>query len=664
MKKIHYILGLLAGAWAFTACSDDDKAIGNPVMNPQTEFSTALFGDSLPFRVSASDADVPLSTLKAQLFYGDDMVSETVIRTKTNDDYSGKIYVPFYANVPNARATFKLLLQNINFAITEKEYILPLSRPDYPYLTLVTDEDEYQMERVDLYQYAVTKNFPQKLKGYIKAPKVGENGNEITFGWASAGIIEGSTSAISFSNSNAGKYAIEFNTYTYEASPFVKLLVDGEEMEVVDGDNYKIDLTLSTGQMIEITGIPNFDEWEIDPDFFAKGETGKLEFLPMGGTYRVIANFKHEYIFAETLSNGEPATLQEDGTGAIWVIGEQVGKPSVAANAVGWVTEKALCMAPVSKGVYQITLVGGKSVGTNNINFKFFHQKGWGGEFEQKFITSQSDIVVIPKEDGNLAIAEGKALDAMGIYVFKVDVTAGIENAVLTVTKAGEEVPPTFEATLDGTAMEMVGADLYKVEKELAQNQKIRVAGIPDLSKWWIDPDFFTLEGSELTFLPLAGKYRITANNALKYFVVETMNGNDFATLNADGSGAIWIIGDDIGKPSIDNKIGWNTDKALCMAPYAPKKYRITVVADKHISTNSINFKFFHQKGWGGEFGSNAISTNSDLVFIGLGDDINGRGDGNLGVAPDKSFEEDGVYVFSLDLTQGNTNAVLTVTKE
>lgn len=34
------------------------------------------------------------------------------------------------------------------------------------------------------------------------------------------------------------------------------------------------------------------------------------------------------------------ATLNDDGTGALWIIGDGIGKPSVATNAVGWTTEK------------------------------------------------------------------------------------------------------------------------------------------------------------------------------------------------------------------------------------------------------------------------------------------------------------------------------------
>ena len=75
------------------SCNDDEFLPGNPSMEIKAENADALFGDSLPFTIKASDVDVPLSTLKAQLFYGEEQVSETVIRTKTSgNDYTGKIF--------------------------------------------------------------------------------------------------------------------------------------------------------------------------------------------------------------------------------------------------------------------------------------------------------------------------------------------------------------------------------------------------------------------------------------------------------------------------------------------------------------------------------------------------------------------------------------------
>ena len=263
MKKNSYIILALAGMLSMNSCNDDEFLPGNPSMEIKAENADALFGDSLPFTIKASDVDVPLSTLKAQLFYGEEQVSETVIRTKTSgNDYTGKIFVPYYANIPNGKATLKYILQNIHFTTTEMTKELALARPDFPYLTLVDEEGkEYRMERQSMYKYSVTGDFSQKMKAYIKTPKVGENGNELTFGWENGTIEAGSTNAISFSNTEPGNYAIKFNTLTYEAEPFAKLKVNGEDMELVENDIYAIKLTLKKNDILAFEGVPDYDNW-------------------------------------------------------------------------------------------------------------------------------------------------------------------------------------------------------------------------------------------------------------------------------------------------------------------------------------------------------------------------------------------------------------------
>ncbi len=443
MKKYKSILCSLIALAAFSACNNEDNTEppveGNPVLTPKTQITSAMFGDSLTFSASVSDAEFPLSTLKAQLFYGDEKVSETVIRTKTNGDYTGKVFIPYLANIPNGTATLKLILQNTHFAITQQEFSLPLTRPDYDHLTLVTSEgNEYTMERTGLYQYKATAEFPQKVKAYIKTPKAGTQGNEIVFGWINGVITQGTTNTITFSNSNAGTYEINFNTLTYVASPFIKLLFGGEEMAMVDDDNYKIEKDLTTGQVLEVSGIGNYSEWWIDPDYFTRDASGKLTFLPMSGKYRITANFKYNYFIVERMNGTDFATLADAGNGAVWIIGEKIGKPSLI-NEVGWNTDKALCMAPIAAGKYQTTVVAGKgalgSVDTDAINFKFFHQKGWGGEFGDGTITSNSTNIVVIGGGGNLALATGKTLTTGKTYVFTLDVTGGKSAAILTVVE-------------------------------------------------------------------------------------------------------------------------------------------------------------------------------------------------------------------------------------
>ena len=444
MKKNIYLIIALLGVILFS-CSDDDDKKGNPQINVKTEFGSALFGDSLAISLDASDNDVALSTVKAQLFFDDEKVSETVVRTKTNGIYDFKLLVPYFANVPNGTATLKIVLQNINFTITEQEYALKLTRPDYEYITFVdSEEKEYKMTRVSLYNYEVKGDFPEKLKGYFKAPKASANNNEMTFGWETNAITQGITDLISFSYYYDDNYTVSFNTLNYEAAPFLynEVKINDKLMSVASETSYKIDLSLKQGDKMTFEGFKNLDQWIFDTDYFVEDSDGNITFAPITGSYRITADLKTTYFSVETLKDGKEATLQNDGNGAIWVIGNGVGKPSLS-NEVGWTTEKGLCMAPVGNKKYQMTFVAGKTIKSGEIDFKFFHQKGWGGEFKHETISTTSDIIFIgdgteatnKKGNGNLGLVVGKTLEEGANYTFTVDLSAGNDKAILTVIK-------------------------------------------------------------------------------------------------------------------------------------------------------------------------------------------------------------------------------------
>ncbi|MGJ1505935.1 DUF5125 domain-containing protein [Sphingobacterium siyangense] len=442
MKR--YLINILLGTAAITAvssCKKDEKytyQIGDPKIELKSPISAANFGDSLEFQVHVSDSEVALSTVKAQLYFTDDKVTETVIRTKQNGDYAGKIYVPFLKDIPDGKATLKFVVQNISQKMTEQSFDINLSRPDFPYLTLVTESKSYRMEKVGRNQYAAKENFAAEVKGYIQAPKVGTQGNAMNFGWVNNVINLGSTAEIPFSNSTSGVYPIQFNTLTFQASPFIVVLLNGSQFSRLDDKHAKVELELAQGKTTTFEGIADLQDWWIDPDFFTKAADGTLSFKGSTGKYRVTADFNLKYFVVEAMTGNDLAKLQDDGSGAVWIIGEGIGKPKVSSNQVGWNTDKALCLVPLGNKKYQITVKAGESINSDNINFKFFHQKGWGGEFGGTDVTTSNDIVFVGdgkngRDSGNLGIKTGKVLEAGKTYVFTLDLTAGNKKAVLTV---------------------------------------------------------------------------------------------------------------------------------------------------------------------------------------------------------------------------------------
>lgn len=679
MKLKHILPLALVMPALLWSCKDDDEPFGNPVIDYRDATETAHFGDSLSFTVNAADAEVALSTLKAQLYYGDEMVEETVIRTKeSGKDYTGKIYLPYFANVPDGTATLKLVLQNINFTISEKEYPVRITHPDFPYLTLHTEDGaEYRMEKTGADTYSVADRFPQKMKAFVIAPKVGENGNELVFGYENSQVKIGAESAIPFSSSRGGKFAVELNTRTFAASPFSVLKLNGQELESVDENTARIDMALSQGQTITPEGFSSFGDWWIDSDWFKRNDDGSLTFTAMGGNYRLIADQKLQYFRVETLLNGKPASLQADGTGALWVIGADFGKPGVGSNETGWTTEKAVCMAPVADKVYQLTLVGGKTVKTTSTNFKFYGDAmSWGNEFKHDRLTSASDLIGIGADDGhddgNLYLLDGVTLKDNVIYVFRVDFTAGVDKGVLTVTEEGEQPFEEKPVYLNGVKMTTGDNSIYTLVTDLTQGGTLEFNSVDGLSDYYFDPDFLSYDSDNdvITFLPVDGTYQVVLDKLGGTVSAQRFDGTSPATLSADGHGAIYMMGWGAGSPSLDSQFGWETSQAYGMAEISPKVYRFTAVAGpengseigQRLRSDYISVKFFHQKGWGGEF--NPSNGNGLSLAPGSEALLKANSDGNFELAAGVTLETGATYVMTIDLSAGNEAGVISLVKK
>lgn len=673
MKHIKSLALVVAAASMLAACNDNEWVPGNPTMDVTGNLDSACFGDSLSFTIKATDTDVPLSTIHAELYFGDEMVSEEVIRTKVSGaDYEGKIYVPYYANIPDANATLRLTLQNIHFTTTEKLYSVNITHAAYPSLIFrAEDGKEYTMKRGEGYEYSVTDRFPAEIKGKIVAPAMGENGNEIVFGYEGSEIKPGAEGLIPFSNSVPGRYTISFNTFTFEGSPFVILTLNGQRLEPLDETTSYVDMTLYKGASIVPDGFPAFGEWWINPDYFTRNEDGTLTFNAYNADYRIIADTKLKYFRVYKLNGSDPATLSEDGTGAVWIIGEGIGHPSLA-NQVGWTTENALCMAPTGDKTYQITVVGGKTVAADAINFKFFGQMGWGVELKGDDLVSKSNLIGVGTGDnghdnGNLYLEEGVVLQDNGVYVITLDLTQGIHDAVMTVDFAGEQEFEEMPVYLNGQKMTTSDNQIYSTVIEMTQNSKLAFREFTALDALYYDPDFFSFDEDayDITFLPVTGHYNVVLdklNGTLSAAMVNA-DGSEM-TLKEDGTGALYMMGWGVGSPSLSEQFGWNPGAAYSMAQIAPGVYQFTGKAgpEKGSSVGDrfrfdyMSFKFFHQNGWGGEFGSDALQMTGDTSSL-------LKGSGNFELADGVNLEQGATYRLTVDLSAGIEHGTINLVK-
>ena len=676
MKTLKYIALSLLVAASTTACKDDPELLTTdvgPEMTVVSADASGVYGGKVNFEVTMTDR-YALSTLKAQVFFDDEMVAEEVIRTKEDGTYSGSVTLPFYKNIPDGDATLRLVGQNVRFGTTTVERSLAVSRPKPAYLTFVLGDAEYRMEPTDNdYEYAVTDDFPQKPQGYIATPELDASGSVVTFGYdsESGGVVADSTDAIPFANSNAGEFTITFNLLTFEGSPFIKLLFGETEMTMVDNDNYSIVTTLTKDQTYTLTGVSDFADWDVDRDFFERADASDpetLTFLPMTGMYKVTANFKHSYLKIEAMKSAtELATLGDDGSGAIWAIGgTDVGKPTLK-NAASWSPEDGgMCLARVADKKYQLTLVAGISLNASSFDFKFFHQKTWGGEFGGDDISTASDIVKI-SDSGNLGLVEGKTLDLGGIYRFTVDITGGNKAAVLTVEKVGEQQLPPADITVNGTSMTQLDVDNYQLDLDLTQGQTLTLGGADAFIPAWINPDFFEVaSATSVKLVPVSGKYRITANLATRVIDALVLNadGSGLATLSDDGHGAVYFIGYGIGSPAAADQPGWTTEKGVCVPESAPGIYTMTAQAGLEGSTtlgqrfrvSGWSGKFFRNRGWDG-LGTFSLAQGTE-AFLAI------AGDGNIEIASGVTLEEGATYRLTLDVTAGKDNPVLSMVKK
>lgn len=686
MKTLKYIALSLLAAACTTACQDDPELLTTdigPEMTAVSSDASGVFGGKVGFEATMTDR-YALSTLKAQVFFDDEMVAEEVIRTKENGTYSGTVTLPFYKNIPDGEATLRLVGQNVRFGVTTLERPLNVTRPKPDHLTFVLGGQEYRMEPTGVdYEYAVTADFPQKPQGYITTPDLDGQGSVVTFGYSAeqGGIVSDSTEPIPFANSNAGEFAVTFNLKTFEGSPFIKLLFDNTAMTMVDNDNYSIVTTLTQNQTYTLTGVSDFAGWDIDRDFFERADESNpeaLTFLPMSGMYKVTANFKHSYLRIEAMKSAtEYASLNADGSGnAIWTVGAGIGKP-VIKNGDGWdMASTGLCLARVADKKFQITLVAGISINASSFNFKFFWPKDWDkGEFLGKedasfanpygVLTTASDLIEI-SDGGNLGLAEGKTLELGGIYRFTIDVSGGTMAAVLTVEHDGNQPLPAADLQINGTKMAQLDADNYQLDLDLTQGQTLTFGGADMFTPAWINPDFFeAVSAASAKVIPVSGKYRISANLATKVIDALVLNadGSGLATLSDDGHGAVYFIGYGIGSPAAADEPGWTTEKGVCVPEAAPGIYKMTAQAGKEGST--VLGQRFRVSGWDGKFfGARGWADLGALTSTPGTEALLDVSKGNINMAADVTLEEGADYELTLDCTGGKNAPVLTFVKK
>ena len=315
------------------SCGDDDYSAptpaGNPVMSYTAPAAAVWMGDEVEVKVNCKDdGGVALSTLKANLLFSGQSVDETTIRTKEAGEYTVKLKVPYAQNVPDGKVDIQLTLQNVSTKSNTETLSFDIKRPHFNNLQFVSaDGVKYDMtEKSDFVYQAVLPSSKKTFKGYF-ATKDGK----FVFGSSTGKDISlGETGNFNFTSENMSDVVVTFDAKNYTAGPTDVLPVT--ILDFADSDEGKTwvgDIKQGTTCNLTINGNNLPDDWYYDSDWFQKEEDGSYTFKAITGRYTVQADFTHKSFRIWTMNGSEPMSLNGDGTGALWIIGnEGVNKPT------------------------------------------------------------------------------------------------------------------------------------------------------------------------------------------------------------------------------------------------------------------------------------------------------------------------------------------------
>jgi len=665
MKKS--IIFLAVSAALLWGCNDDSMDVKFTQKGPQMEIlscdETAFMGDSIRFSVSLND-DFPLSTLKADLYYDETGVSNVTIRTKEDGTYSAAISSPIFADISDGTASLIFTARNTGLGITKDTVEVAVSRPDCEYLTLVLEGKEYKMTKVGDYLYEVTGNFPAAASALIKTPSLDASGHVVTFGWdGSSALKVGSSVKIPFSAAKAGVYKISVDLKTLTAAPFGTITCNVSEASKTEV------LNLLQGTTVAFPNIADITDWNMDYDFFKVNEDNTITFKPIDGLYKFTADFDKSFIKVEAMADADNYSTFDSGSaeGAIWAIGGNFGKPKIGDS---WNTDTgAYCLSEISDKVYQLTLTAGESLGVSGYSIKFFHQKGWGGEFGS-FATVNGAGLIKVTNSGNIEPAEDVKLDLGQAYTFTIDVTKGFGAASLSIVKTDIPVS-SLDIHVNGVKAARVSSTHYQVQSiDIEKGQALNIEGVTDLTSWFLDPDYLYIDGSSLKFNAVSGKFAIDLYLDGGYATFRRLKSNgEEATID---EGALWMMAWGLANPTMkDGQLAFNPGAAFCLAEIKPMVFQFTGIAVEETDATTVggrirydylSFKYFGQDGWGRECGkiidekvANTVKlTNLAATYLNVSDSHNIE----LKDAVGQPLEKGATYVLTIDLSKTATDKI------
>ncbi len=415
MKRIFQVLFLALIAIGYTACQPDSfrevYPKGNPTVEAHMLTNEVLFGsDSISFEVKITEKATPLSTLSIKVIVGLNVIVNEEVRTPNfNFEQKFTYAVPFGPNMPEGEPV-KVYLTATNVEGTATDFILSDCvghRPVLETMYVMPPTIDYkplgkgkQMTWDEEKFVAYDLGYPKSIECLLAV--VGTKFGRIDWNYPVFGMKDdklslitqeefesGVATSIQLSNDNIESIdTIQFDPMTFDlyfggkvAQPVSALDVNADLAEVAGKTYRHAKIFFDPAIEVTISGVTNMAT-AYNLDYMELKDGNVVKFLGEKGMYEVYYLPEEDYIAVEPLRDAVYPNV-------MWMTGVGFGLP-VAAPKVqgGWGFDNLgqyIACRTVAPKVYQFTayLKNGANADFEtygSLNFKFFHQKGWGGE--------------------------------------------------------------------------------------------------------------------------------------------------------------------------------------------------------------------------------------------------------------------------------------------
>lgn len=416
---------------------------GNPVIQATMLTDSVLFGsDSVTFRVVVDEKETPLSQLQVKVMVGMRVLANELVRTK-DFHYEGELTypVPFGPNMPEGEEV-KVYLTATNIEGTATNFILGGcfgKRPPMPTMYVMPPSVQYGLIGKGK-QMTWDENLGEFVAYDLKYPKsiqcmlavVGTRFGRIDWDYPVFGVVNSTLQLVTKEQFETGEASsiileddnfetldtIRFNPITFE------IYIGGKIAMPVSAIDVTTDLAENPSYMsaaaakqyrggkiffdkdseVEITGVNDLSKaYNLDWMEYLGGN--KVKFLGDKGMYYLSYKVAEDYLVVEPLYElTEPDVMYLCGVG--------LGQPSWSPNATsGWGFDSPnqnFVGRLVAPKTYQFTVYmlndseNADHPGFGSVNFKFFHQHGWGGEETSTDYTQSGLNIVSSTEDSNV----------------------------------------------------------------------------------------------------------------------------------------------------------------------------------------------------------------------------------------------------------------------